>query len=116
MTQKITDRVQRDSALNEARGKVMAQIVPAKTGDRCALAAFPTRSEILWLRQRGAFEILTCSRQRRSALMASSFQRHMTGLAILGIPALDGEEPTVEIHGTPTQLENLTAPQSRVHR
>ena len=37
MAQKITDRVQRDSVLNETRGKVMAQIVPAKTGDRCAL-------------------------------------------------------------------------------
>src|SRR6267378_2655815 len=38
----------------------------------------------------------------------------MTGLAILSIPALDGEEPTVEVHASPTQLENLTAPQSRV--
>jgi len=38
-------------------------------------------------------------------------ERHMPGLAILGIPALDGEKPTVELQGTPTQLDNLAAPQ-----
>src|SRR6266404_7598270 len=35
---------------------------------------------------------------------------------ILGIPALHGEKPAVEVHGTPTQLDHLAAPQSRIHR
>jgi hypothetical protein len=42
-------------------------------------------------------------------------ERHMPGLAILRIPALDGEKPTVEVHGTPTQLDNFAAPQPCVH-
>jgi len=37
-------------------------------------------------------------------------ERDMAGLAILRIPALDGEKPTVEVHGTPTQLDNFAAP------
>jgi hypothetical protein len=41
-------------------------------------------------------------------------ERDMPGLAILRAPGLDGEEPTAEVHGTPTQLENLAAPQSLV--
>ena len=39
----------------------------------------------------------------------------MTGLSVLGISAFDGKQPTVEVYGSPTQLENLASPESGVH-
>jgi AraC-like DNA-binding protein len=47
--------------------------------------------------------LFTPAPQRAQGLL---IERHMPGLATLRVPALDGDEPTVEIHRTPTQLEN----------
>jgi len=94
----------------------MPQIVPAELADPGSLEDFlPSRSK-------SSDDIKdthsSCGLFAPAPQYAQGFliERHMTGLATLRIPALDGEKPTVEVHGTPTQLENLAAPQSRVHR
>src|SRR2546429_5406145 len=94
----------------------MAQVVPAEVGDPGSLAdLFPRR-----LKSGGDIK----DTRSGSGLLAPApqhahgfvIERHMPGLAILGIPALDGEKPAVEVHGTPAQLDHLAAPQSRIHR
>jgi len=111
VTQKITHCVQRNAVLDQARSKVMTQIVPAEFADPGALESlFPRRPK-----SGGDIEDTRSS----SGLFAPVPQHvqgfliegYMSGLAILRAPALDGEEPTAEVHGTPTQLENLAAPQ-----
>src|SRR5580693_6245021 len=94
----------------------MSQIVPAEFADPGSLKhLFPRR-----LKSGGDIK----DARSGSGLLAPILQyahgfvieRHMPGLAILGIPALDGEKPTVEVHGSPTQLDRLAASESRIHR
>jgi len=93
----------------------MAQVVPAEVGDPGSLEDFFPRR----LKSGGDIK----DTRSGSGLLAPApqhahgfvMERHMPGLAILGIPALDGEKPAVEVHGTPTQLDHLAAPQSRIH-
>src|SRR5437762_11513844 len=94
----------------------MAQVVPAEVG-------YPGSLEDLFPRRLKSGGDIKDTRSG-SGLLAPApqhahgfvIERNMPGLAILGIPALDGEEPTAEVDGTPTQLDHLAAPQSRIHR
>src|SRR5882672_11873027 len=84
----------------------MAQVVPAEVGDPGSLEDFFPRR----LKSGGDIK----ETRSGSGLLAPApqhahgfvIERHMPGLAILGIPALDGEEPTAEVDGTPTQLDH----------
>src|SRR5882672_632927 len=92
----------------------MAQVVPAEVGDPGSLEDFFPRR----LKSGGDIK----ETRSGSGLLAPApqhahgfvIERHMPGLAILGIPALDGEKPAVEVHGTPTQLDHLAAPQPAI--
>ena len=62
-------------ALDETRGKVMAQIVPAEMGDPGALEQlFPRVLKTRRYVKDAALPVPDCSRQRRSVLTASSFR------------------------------------------
>jgi len=79
----------------------MAQIVPAEIADAGSLEdLFPRR-----LKSGGDIKdprsgsgLFAPVPQHAHGLVV---ERHMPGLAILRIPALDGEKPTVEVHGNP---------------
>ena len=94
----------------------MTQIVPAEFADPRALESLSPR------RPKSGGHIK--DRRSNSGLFAPAAQHvqgfliegYMSRLAILRAPALDREEPTAEVDGTPTQLENLATPQSRNHR
>ena len=115
MAQQITYGVQRDPLLNEARGKVMAEIVPAEFVDPCAQknvspGLFKSGSDVK--DTLGIPGLFAPSPQDTDSFL---IERHMTGLSILGIPAFNGEQPTIEVHANPPHLEHLTAPESCIH-
>ena len=116
MTQKITYCVQWNAVLNQARSKVMAQIVPAKIADPGSAENFlPSRlksGDDVKDTHSGAGLFAPAPQHTQGFLI----ERHVPRLATLCILALDGEKPSVEVHGGLTQLESLTAPQSGVHR
>src|SRR2546430_13810234 len=93
----------------------MAQVVPAEVGDPGSLEDFFPRR----LKSGGDIK----DTRSGSGLLAPGpqhahgfvIERHMPRLAILGIPALDGEKPAVLVHGNPTALDHLAAPQSPIY-
>ena len=92
----------------------MAQIVPAKIADPGSLQdCFPRCLKSDDIKDtRPSSGLFAPVPQHAHGFVV---ERHMPGLAILRIPALDGEKPTVEVHGTPTRLDNFAAPQPCVH-
>jgi hypothetical protein len=95
VTQKITHCVQRNAVLDQARSKVMAQIVPAEIADPGSLEDFlPSR-----LKSSDDIKHARSSSRLFAPVLqyAHGFviERDMPGLAILGIPALDGDKPTL---------------------
>jgi hypothetical protein len=95
--QQVSHRVLWGAALNQARGKVMAQVVPAESCDSSAFEKRLPRS----LESRGDIKH-TCSIYRLFVPAVQHtrryiIQRHVTGLAALRISAFDGQQPAIEI-------------------
>ncbi len=115
MAQEIAHGVERHTVLHEARGEVVAQIMPTKAHDIRALQDMSPRR----LEPCGNFKHsrpvtgLFAPRLKDSHCLA--IERHVACLTSLGIGALDGEEPTGEIDGFPSEFQEFTSPKSRVY-
>jgi hypothetical protein len=102
MAQEIAHGVERHAELHEARGEVVAQIMPTKAHNIRALQDLSPRC----LEPRRDLEY-PCSVARLFSpglqdLDCLVIERHVARLATLGIRALDGEKPAGEINRSPS--------------
>jgi len=115
MAQEIAHGVERHTVLHEARGEVVAQIMPTKAHDIRALQDMSPRR----LEPRGNFKHSEPVTRLFSPRLKDShclvIERHVACLTSLGIGALDGEEPMGEIDGFPSEFQEFTSPKSRIY-
>jgi hypothetical protein len=96
VAQQITDGVQRDTRLNQPRGKVMAHIVPAEfinPGAQKNVSPGLPKSGGDVKDLPGIPGLFAPAPQHAYRFV---IQRHMTSLSILCIPSFNGEQPTIE--------------------
>ncbi len=100
---------------HEARGEVMAEVMPAKAHDiRVLQDMSPRRLEPCGnFKHSGPVTRLFAPRPKDSHCLV--IERHVTCLTSLGIGALDSEEPMGEIDGFPSEFQEFTSPKSRVY-
>ena len=115
MAQEIAHGVGRHTVLHEARGEVVAQIMPTKAHDIRALQDMsPRRLEPCGdFKHSGPVTRLFAPRPKDSHCLVIEWQ--VTCLTSLGIGALDGEKPMAEVDGFPSEFQEFTSPKSRVY-